>query len=128
MAEASVPNITYEEVPASGFRFSYMTDEGKEVGRTFLYILQNDPVGEGTARRTFGFIEDVAVDKAYERLGIGTALMQAAIDMAQSLGCYKVVWTSRLDRAGVHEWYLKSKYGKFGCPEIRGVEFRLNLT
>ena|SRR5215831_2352658 len=38
-----------------------------------------------------GHIEDVSVRAGYEKMGVGTALVQHAKEQAQKLGCYKVI-------------------------------------
>lgn len=92
-------------------------EDGKEVGRAFLYILKNDLHPEPS-----GFMEDVFVEEEFRRQGIGRKLVQAVIAEARARGCYKLLATSRHERPEVHEFYKK-----FGFRDY-GLEFRTDLT
>ncbi|HAU38729.1 MAG TPA: hypothetical protein DCX07_13565 [Phycisphaerales bacterium] len=43
---------------------------------------------------TIGFLENIEVDEAFRRQGIGTALLRAALDYAWQRGAQNVRWTS----------------------------------
>lgn len=60
---------------------------GKVVGAATLLIERKFIHGGGRV----GHIEDVAVHRDNQRQGIGTALIQHAIAVARSEGCYKVI-------------------------------------
>lgn len=53
------------------------------------------------------WIEDVVVDKAAGRRGVGTALMQAALELAQAQGAATVDLTSRPSREAANHMYQK---------------------
>jgi ribosomal protein S18 acetylase RimI-like enzyme len=53
------------------------------------------------------YIEDVVVDEAYRRQGIGTALIRAAIERAQAAGARKVDLTSRHTREEANRLYRR---------------------
>jgi GNAT superfamily N-acetyltransferase len=91
-------------------------EDGKEIARARLYILEND-----LHEQPFGFLEDVFVDEAYRGRGLGKKINREIIRLAKERGCYKIVATSRFDRPEVHAMYLKLGYEK------RGFEFRLDL-
>ena len=98
-----------------GIKFT-AEENGQVVGRALLYILKNDLHPE-----PFGFMEDVFVEEAYRSHGIGKQLVTALIAEAKTLGCYKLVGTSRHERTEAHGFYKK-----FGFYD-RGLEFRLDL-
>lgn len=50
-------------------------------------------------------VEDVAVDESAQGLGIGRALMNAAMEMARQQGCYKLALSSNLKRHAAHAFY-----------------------
>jgi len=91
-------------------------DKGKEIGRAFLYVLQND-----LHKEPFGFLEDVFVHEKYRGLGLGSKLVKAAAAEAKKRKCYKLIATSRNAKPE-----LKKFYGKFGL-KVWGVEFRKNF-
>ena len=68
--------------------------------RTFVARINDRVVGTTTLllERKFihhgslvGHIEDVSVHKDFQRRGIGTALVKHATEVAQEVGCYKVI-------------------------------------
>jgi len=104
-------------VTAEGYRFADVR-EGRELGHAYLYVLKNDLHGE-----PFGLLEDLFVEPEYRSQGVGGALHVAVVDKARSLGCYKLIATSRTDgtREAVHEWYARLGYRTYGA------EFRMDL-
>lgn len=103
-------------VDAKGVRFSVVRD-GKEVGRAYLYLLNND-----LHSRPFGLLEDVYVDSSYRGGGVAKELLEAVLKKAEE-NCYKLVATSRNDgtREVVHEWYVRLGFTDYG------TEFRMNF-
>lgn len=100
----------------SAVRFSAQ-DEGREVGRVYLYILKND-----LHDQPFGFLEDLFVAESHRRHGIGTKLTAAAIEEAKNRNCYKLIFTSRHE----NEPFLHSFYEKMGFTDW-GKEFRMDF-
>jgi GNAT superfamily N-acetyltransferase len=105
--------INKKEFKASGIKF-FIEKDGKEVARTFLYIMMND-----LKKEPFGLLEDLFVDESLRGQGIGTELLNMVISEAKKLGCYKLVATSRHEREGVHKMYEKNGFKKFG------IEFKI---
>ena len=89
----------------------------------------NQVVGTGTIfylaspahGKPYAFLEGIVVDEAHRGHGIGTALSKFAIDLARQKNCYKVIFTSGMDRQEIHKFYEKSGFKKWG------FEFRMNL-
>ncbi len=92
------------------------TDDGKEIGRARLYVLYNDLHAE-----PYGLLEDVFVEENHRGGGVGTKLVQTAIEEAKKIGCYKLIATVRNSRGEVCPWYEKQGFINYG------VEFRMNL-
>jgi len=84
---------------AHAVRFSAQ-EEGKEIGRAFLYVLKNDLHDE-----PFGLLEDVFVEDAHRGRGIGTQLVHSVIEEAKARGCYKLIGQSRYGRDAAHAMY-----------------------
>lgn len=91
-------------------------DDGRQVGRAYLYILRND-----LHKEPFGYLEDVFVKEAFRKHGIGSQLVQKAIEEARVQGCYKLIGTSRRANKSVHGFYERLGLKKWG------YEFRINL-
>ena len=91
-------------------------DNGKTVGRVYLYILNND-----LHKEPFGFLEDVFVDEEYRKQGIGSQLVQKGIETAKKRGCYKLIGNSRMASEKVHVFYERLGFKK------HGFEFRIDF-
>ena len=89
---------------------------GKTVGRIYLYVIKND-----LHKRPYGLLEDLFVDERMRGQGIGTMLVNAAIAEAKKRKLYKLVGTSRTQRARLHEFYKRIGFKK------HGLEFRMDL-
>jgi GNAT superfamily N-acetyltransferase len=104
-----------ERITTFGIKLSII-ENGKEIGRCYIYIIKND-----LHKEPYALLEDVYVDENYRGKGIGTELVKRAIELAKNLGCYKIIATSRFERNNVHEWYEKLGFKKWG------YEFRMDL-
>ncbi len=91
-------------------------EDGKVVGRCLLYILKNE-----LHKEPFGLLEDVFVEESHRNHGLGSQLVQRAVDEAKAQGCYKLIATSRNSKPELQKFYAK-----FGL-EVWGVEYRVNF-
>jgi GNAT superfamily N-acetyltransferase len=55
--------------------------------------------------RPWALVENVVVATSARRHGVGRALMERALDLARSAGCYKVNLISGNERSGAHDFY-----------------------
>jgi ribosomal protein S18 acetylase RimI-like enzyme len=74
---------------------------GGEIAGTLTLVLFRTPTG------SHAWIEDVVVDAAYRQRGIGTALIQAALEQAKRAGARKIDLTSRPSREAANRLYLQ---------------------
>ncbi len=107
--------IQSKKIDPQGFKF-FILQDGKEIARSFLYILKND-----LHEKPFGFLEDVFVDENCRGQGLGTKIVQEVIKTAKENGCYKLICTSRHENEKAHDLYLKLGLEK------HGLEFRINF-
>jgi GNAT superfamily N-acetyltransferase len=107
--------ILEEKITTFGIKLS-IVENGKEIGRCYIYIIKND-----LHKEPYALLEDVYVDEKHRGKGIGTELVKRAIELAKNLDCYKIIATSRFERNNVHKWYEKLGFKKFG------YEFRIDL-
>jgi GNAT superfamily N-acetyltransferase len=91
-------------------------EEGRVAGWVYLYVLNNDLHEE-----PFGLVENLYVKPEHRSRGIGTKLVEAAIDEAKRQGCYKLIGTSRHSKIKLLDFYKR-----FGFAS-HGVEFRIDL-
>jgi glucosamine-phosphate N-acetyltransferase len=117
---AEVGNLSLEKaeevleiINAQGSRvFVAVNDEGQIMGSVTL-MLEQKFLREG---KLAGHIEDVVTRKGYEGMGVASALMKKAVEIAQESGCYKLI----LD---CHERLIPF-YQKFGFKET-GIEMKM---
>lgn len=108
--------IEKQEIKSEAIKFEIFNDD-KNIGRAYLYLIKNDLHEE-----PYGYLEDIFIEEGYRGSGFGRQLVQAVIEEAKKLGCYKLVGTSRNSRAEVHEFYKKLGFEEYG------KEFRQTLT
>ncbi len=111
-------SLSIKKIPTSSFGLKLIIRDRKkqELARAFLYIMQND-----LHKRPFALLEDVFVDSAKRGQGLGTELIKKAISEAKKMNCYKLIATSRYQRARVHKLYLDLGFQDWG------QEFRLDF-
>jgi glucosamine-phosphate N-acetyltransferase len=73
--------------------------DGQVLGATTLFVEQKFIHGGGLV----GHIEDVAVRKGYEGMGVGGSLVKAGVEMAEGLACYKCILDCNDEMAGFYE-------------------------
>jgi GNAT superfamily N-acetyltransferase len=103
------------KISANGVKF-YFEDKGNVVAWAYLYILHND-----LHKRPFGLMENVFVEPAYRGKGYGQALLEAVVDEAKAVPCYKLICTARFGNKKVHRWYKRNGFAE------HGLEFRLDI-
>lgn len=91
-------------------------EDGKILGRAYLYVVFND-----LHKEPFGFMEDVFVEEESRGKGIGTKLVNEVIAEAKKENCYKIICTSRYEKPEVHLLYKKLGFKDYG------KEFRIDL-
>lgn len=100
---------------SQAIKFSII-DQGRVVGRAYLYLIHNDLYD-----KPYGLLEDVYVQEEYRSHGIGNQLLKAVMTEAKSRGCPKLIGTSRYSRPQVHQWYEKLGFKDYG------KEFRMDF-
>jgi GNAT superfamily N-acetyltransferase len=75
--------------------------DGLAVGTLTLFVLPLLAHGG----RPSTVVEDVAVDAGAQGLGVGRALMEAAMRRARAAGCYKLALSANLKRHAAHAFY-----------------------
>lgn len=69
---------------------------------TFALIVMENLGHQGMP---FAIIENVVVDRAFRRQGLGRALMEHARTLARQAGCYKLSLSTNLKRREAHAFY-----------------------
>lgn len=108
--------IEKNEIPSRSIKIT-LHENGTEIARTFLYLIQNDLHPD----QPYALIEDVFVQEEHRGKGIGSQMVQAAIKEAKKQRCYKIICTSRHGKEEVHKLYQKHGF------KNHGIEFRMDL-
>lgn len=72
----------------------------KIVGTIGLLMMDSVPNGIPT-----GFVENLVVNRAWRRKGVGRQLMQFAIEICRSKNCFELALFSRLGNEDAHRFY-----------------------
>lgn len=104
-----------QDIQSKAIRFS-LEDNGQEIGRVFLYLIQNElhPV-------PYGLLEDLFVVESHRNQGVGRQLVEKVIVAAKENHCTKLLATSRHGRDELHAWYERLGF------KNHGVEFRMDF-
>lgn len=106
-----------EEIKKNIYGIKITANEAsKVIGWLQLYIISNERHDE-----PYAFLENVYIEEEYRKQGLGTQLVQAAIEESKKRNCYKIIGTSRTFKEGVHKFYLKNGFTNWG------YEFRMDL-
>jgi GNAT superfamily N-acetyltransferase len=92
------------------YRLHLAEIDGRLAGTFALLIMDN--LGEcGTPS---GVVEDVVVEPALQRSGVGRAMMAHALAICRQKGCYKMTLSSNLRRTEAHAFYEALGFEKHG--------------
>jgi GNAT superfamily N-acetyltransferase len=80
----------------------YVSVLDRRIVGTFAILIMDNLAHLGAPS---AIIEQVAVDPALQRSGIGKAMMTFALDLAKEHGCYKAMLSSNLKREAAHKFY-----------------------
>jgi GNAT superfamily N-acetyltransferase len=97
----------------------YVAESGGRVVGTYTLAVLDNLCHRGMPS---GVVEDVAVDPALHRAGIGRAMMEHALALCRQKGCYKLMLSSNLKRAKAHAFYDSLGF------ERHGYSFRADLA
>jgi GNAT superfamily N-acetyltransferase len=84
--------------------------DGEMVGTFELAIMDN----LGHNGQPSGLIEDVVVHESRQGQGIGTLMMDYAVELCREKGCYKVALSSNLKRESAHRFYESLGFKRHG--------------
>lgn len=96
---------------SSGLTTVLVADRAREIAASCtLAIIPNLSRGA----RPYGVIENVVTHGAYRRIGLGRAVLQAAIDIAWSADCYKVTLATGSRQAATLKFYEDAGFRQGG--------------
>ncbi|MBT9156165.1 MAG: Aminoalkylphosphonate N-acetyltransferase [Firmicutes bacterium] len=92
------------------YKLFVATRRARVVGTFCLLIADN--LGHGGSR--FAILENFVVAPTCQRQGLGTLMLQRAMELARKQGCYKIMLSSAMHRSQAHEFYLRAGFGLHG--------------
>jgi GNAT superfamily N-acetyltransferase len=92
----------FAEVAADPKQTLLVAETGGAIAGTLVVIVVPNLTRRG---QPYAIVENVVVDASARGQRVGERLMQAAIDIARAVGCYKVALTSARRRTDAHRFY-----------------------
>lgn len=89
----------------------YVAEIEHQVVGTFALLIMDKMAHQGTPS---GIVEDVAVRADCQGRGIGKQMMQYAMQICRTEGCYKMVLSSNQRRVEAHAFYESLGFDKHG--------------
>jgi GNAT superfamily N-acetyltransferase len=96
----------------------YVAEQAGEVVGSFALLVMHNLAHLGAPS---GIVEDVVVAPHLHGHGVGTAMMQFAMQLCYDKGCYKLVLSSNAKRESAHAFYDALGFAR------HGVSFRCDL-
>lgn len=97
----------------------YVAEMENEIVGTFALAIMDNIAHMGSKS---GLIEDVVVSQKYQGKGIGTQMMNYAIELCKEKSCYKVCLSSNLKRNNAHKFYEGIGFKKHGYSFLMEIE------
>jgi GNAT superfamily N-acetyltransferase len=97
----------------------YVAERAADVVGSFALLVMHNL---GHLGAPSAIVEDVVVAPAFQRHGIGKAMMQFALDRCREKGCYKLVLSSNAKREDAHAFYESLVFVR------HGFSFRIDLA
>jgi ribosomal protein S18 acetylase RimI-like enzyme len=94
--------------------------DGRIVGSFALLVMDN----LGHLGAPSAVVEDVVVDPAFQRRGIGRAMLRHALTMARDKGCYKLSLSANVKRSGAHAFYEALGFARHGFSFVADPQAR----
>lgn len=90
----------------------YLAEQAGQVVGTFTLLVMPTMMHRGFHRSAL--LDSVTVRPALRGQGLGTVMMQVALDLAREAGCYKVMLSSNLKRKRAHDFYRSLGFEQHG--------------
>ena len=97
----------------------YVAERAADVVGSFALLVMHNL---GHLGAPSAIVEDVVVAPAFQRHGIGKAMMQFALDRCREKGCYKLMLSSNAKREDAHAFYESLGFVR------HGFSFRIDLA
>ena len=89
----------------------YVATLGGSIVGTFALLIMDNLAHMGAPS---GVVEDVVVQRDWQRKGVGKQMMRFAMDRCRKRGCYKLALSSNLKREAAHRFYDRVGFQRHG--------------
>ena len=113
---ADAKKILSDLIDANHCDITVAKKDNKIIGSAFLFYMPIPAHG-----KPYALLEGMVVDEKFRGMGVGSTLIEKAIEVAHQKHCYKMIFTSGFDRKEIHKFYEKFGFKKWGW------EFRMDL-
>jgi GNAT superfamily N-acetyltransferase len=96
----------------------YVASDRQDTSRivaTFALLVMHNLAHQGTPS---AIVEDVVVDVSLRGTGIGSALINEAIELSRKAGCYKLALSSNRKRVQAHAFYESLGFERHGYSYV----------
>lgn len=100
------------------YRLYVAVNDGRIVG-TFTLLVAEKILHLGASA---AIVDDVIVDTHCRGRGIGKAMMEAALGIARTKGCYKLALSTNVKRADAHRFYESLGFLRHGYSYILDLD------
>lgn len=97
----------------------YVAELDNKIVGTFALAIMDNLAHMGSKT---GLIEDVIVSSELQGKGLGTKMMQYAIEICKGKSCYKVSLSSNIKRESAHEFYKNIGFKIHGYSFLTEIE------
>jgi GNAT superfamily N-acetyltransferase len=101
----------------------YVAEYKDEIAGTFAVLIMDNLAHRGEPS---SIVEDVVIRTDLQGMGIGTGMMNFAMEISREKGCYKMVLSSHLRRENAHRFYETLGFKKHGYSFV--VDLKRNDT
>lgn len=116
LREAEAIFLTMRRYPC--YRIFVAEGANRIIGTFALLIMEN----LGHLGAPSGLVEDVAVAPDCQRLGVGRAMMQYAMEKCRERGCYKMALSSNRLRTAAHAFYESLGFTRHGFSFVVALD------
>lgn len=103
--------VILDEMAAYPCFHAYLVEENGIPVASFSLMIFSSPTHQGARQ---AMLDAVVVSRARRGVGIGTAMVGRALDMAREQGCYKMTLSSNLKRVDAHRLYRQIGFSQHG--------------
>lgn len=101
----------YDKIKRYPYYKVFVAVTEKKIVGTFELLVMDNLAHQGSSS---AIIEDLVVSEEHRRRGIGSKMINFAVERCREIGCYKVALSSNIKRENAHKFYESLGFWKHG--------------